>query len=194
MPGIDRLITEYARDPDARAAIGRILTRIGLTISGDELLEQPFQRIPRGKTIRKSRFSDGSFRVFYSALEQDTAEAERTYWFRKDMEVDNDLDFGIYLMFECTFSGVEKDLRSRTSDWPELIHDSDYTFCNKLGTEAKKLALDALVTYSARRPGGVNLPVFARSALSRANAISWVEVTYDPATGNVSAQHKRLKR
>lgn len=194
IPEIDQLISEYVRGAVARASIRSILTRIGLTVSGDELLGRPFQPIPRGRRIRRSRFSDGSFQVFYSALEQDTAEAEREYWFRKDMEVDGDLDFGIYLMFECRFSGVKKDLRSRVRDWPELIHTDDYNFCNRLGSEAKRLALDGLVTCSARRVEGVNLPVFSRSALSGANVISWVEMTYDPATGHVSAQHRRFKR
>ncbi len=50
--------------------------------------------------------------------------------------------------------------------WRDLIHGNDYTFCNRLGAEAVSQDLDGLLAPSVRKPGGTNVPVFSRRALS----------------------------
>ena len=83
------------------------------------------------------------------------------------------------------FTGVEKDLRGKLDDWPDLVAD-DYAFCNRIGAEARELGIDGLVTPSARHPGA-NQPVFQRSALSEPRHEGAVSMTYDPDTGSVVA-------
>lgn len=90
-----------------------------------------------------------------------------------------------YRRLECTFSGREKDLRAKVSEWPDLVHETDYTYCNRIGAEARRLDLDGLVVPSARLPGA-NLPVFRRAAIVEAELGDLVAVTYDPASGAVS--------
>lgn len=89
--------------------------------------------------------------------------------------------------FAGTFDGIEKDLRPKIADWPDLVHDSDYSFCNQLGAEAKRLELDGLVTWSARHQG-LNLPVFKRRAISDSKLEGTIAMTYHPDTGKVTAQ------
>ena len=67
--------------------------------------------------------------------------------------------------------------------WPDLMHGSDYTFCNRLGTEAVSADLHGLLAPSVRRSGGTNVPVFAREALSNPREQSLVEVTCGTPNG-----------
>ena len=71
------------------------------------------------------------------------------------------------------------------SAWPDLVHSTDYTFCNKLGAEATRSGLDALLAPSVRRAGGTNLPVFARRALSNVDQLEMVSLTVDPSSRSV---------
>ena len=73
-------------------------------------------------------------------------------------------------------------------EWPELTHDSDYGFCNALGAEAVESGLDGLLTPSARKDHGTNLPVFRRRAIDNPVVEARVAVTLDPSTGEVSSR------
>lgn len=81
----------------------------------------------------------------------------------------------------CTFLSLEKDLRSKLAEWPDLTHDTNYTFCNKLGEEARETGIDGLLTPSARHEG-TNLPVFNRSSLRQAQLGHVVKISLNPAT------------
>ena len=116
-------------------------------VNPDEFLDGPFE--PKHRFKCQTRFSDGSFPVFYSSLEPDTAEAEVMHWVPLRIGNPQDPRTVYYRSFSCEFFGVEKDLRSKVSDWPDLIEPSDYTFCNQLGNEAKEMQIDGLLTRSA---------------------------------------------
>ena len=113
----------------------------------EELIDEPFR--PKKKLRNGTRFSDGSFPVFYSSLEAETAEAEVAYWFRKVFAGTSARKRTAYYQgFHCTFEGLEKDLRRKTMDWPELVHEKDYSFCNLLGAEAREKGIDGLIVPS----------------------------------------------
>ena len=130
----------------------------------DALLDGPFRPKPRlemtGYSI--SRFSDGSFPVFYCATEAETAEAESRYH-RTRFVPDTPTR---YIVFTCDFDGCVKDLQPQKDEWPALTYECDYEFCNELGSEAVETGLDGLLAPSVRRVGGTNIPVFSRSAIS----------------------------
>ena len=79
------------------------------------------------------------------------------------------------------------------ADWPDLTHDSDYGFCNSLGTEAVAAGLDGLLTPSARRSDGTNLPVFRRHAISNPVVHALVAMTLDPSSGEVTVSKKDVE-
>ena len=79
----------------------------------------------------------------------------------------------------CTFDGLEKDLHPKQADWPELVHDHDYAFCNGLGAEAIRSELDGLVSPSARRHGGANMPIFRRQAIRNPQSQGLAPITCD---------------
>ena len=149
-----------------------------------EFCDAPFRPKPRFPRV-PTRFSDGSFPVFYSSLEPETAETEVRHWLPRRFGQLSTPRTMYYQRFSCEFSGSEKDLRGRETEWPELV-GNDYTFCNRIGAEAQELRLDGLVTPSARH-SGANQPVLQRSALSEPRYEGIVAMTYDPDTGSVAS-------
>ena len=185
LPWNDQFLAELELDASSEQELRALLVAAGYETSPEELCDAPFR--PKRRLKRKTRYSDGSYLVFYSALDPTTAEAEVAHWFRKS--------FGgrpqgqrsaYYQCFTCLFEGEEKDLRGKQSEWPDLVHDSDYTFCNRIGAEAVRLELDGLVVPSARQENGSNLPVFKRSAIRDPEAQSLVKITLDPRTGETA--------
>ena len=181
----DQFLAGLELDALGEQELKELLVAAGYETSPEELCDAPFR--PKRRLKRKTRYSDGSYLVFYSALDPKTAEAEVAHWFRKS--------FGgrpqgqrsaYYQCFTCLFEGEEKDLRGKQSEWPDLVHDSDYTFCNRIGAEAVRLELDGLVVPSARQENGSNLPVFKRSAIRDPEAQSLVKITLDPQTGKTA--------
>lgn len=179
----DKFLGELNLDAAARKELVELLSERIPQDPIEELLDGPFRQRARFRT--ETRFSDGSFPVFYSALATETAKAEVAFWFRTSYAGNPRSDRTAYFQsFRCRFEGSEKDLRSKARDWPNLVHESDYSFCNQLGAEARQGGVDGLVVPSARHEGA-NMPIFVRSAISGPELGEIVEMTYGPDTGEV---------
>lgn len=160
-----------------------VLAAVGREATADELCDAPFR--PKRKLRRRTRYSDGTFPVFYSSLAPETAEAEVGHWLPVVMGRPKTARTMYYLRLECTFSGREKDLRAKVAEWPDLVDETDYALCNRIGAEALALELDGLVVPSTRH-SGANVPVFRRQAIRNAELGDAVAVTYEPASGGMS--------
>lgn len=181
----NEFLAELDLDADGQVEMLDLLS--GLIPQGpiDELLDGPFRQMT--KLRNRTRYSDGSYPVFYSALEATTAEAEVAFWFRKEyVGTPKRNRTAYYQGFRCTFDGIEKDLRSRKREWPDLVHNSDYSFCNQLGAEARALGIGGLVVPSARQEMGTNMPIFVRGVLSDPKLDEVVAVTYRVDTDDVA--------
>ena len=166
-----------------------LLASRGISDTPDDLLSGPFRPKPQlRKSGYRTRFSDGSFPVFYSSLEMETAEAEVAFWFLKNISEPTKRRTAYYTRLSCRFDGLIKDLRSALANRAELTDDSDYSFCNSVGAEAVTSGLDGLVTPSARADGGTNLPVFTQRALSNPSVRGLMALTLDPSTGKVAVR------
>ena len=171
---------EQGYDQQNIAELTDLLQSCGAADSLEELCAAPFRPkrwLNKGR-FPVTRFSDGSFAVFYCSTEPETAEAEVRHHFCANYSgrpADNRVAW--YQRFKCDFQGSVKDLRSMQTEWPELTHHSDYRFCNMLGAEAKASLLDGLIAPSARRPGGTNVPVFERSAIGEPRDLTLIQVT-----------------
>lgn len=148
------------------------------------LLDKPFKPKPQlEKHKLVSRYSDGSIKVFYSALERETAEAEVKHFTKKYLMQHSIKPRTVYfLRLTCDFSGSLKDLREKQNEWTWLIHDSDYAKCHGIAREAVEEGLDGLLAPSARRNSGTCLPVFKRTAISNPASEDVVSFTFDPST------------
>ena len=167
-------------DQERSAELIDLLRETDTRDSLEKLLDDPF-RPKRRLQSKSTRFSDGSFAVFYSSLDQETAEAEVRHHCAKFSGKPDNGRVAWYQRFKCNFEGYIKDLRTKQGQWPGLTHKNDYGFCNRIGAEAQKASLDGLLVPSARRSGGTNLPVLVRSALSDPRDLRLVRVSCDPS-------------
>ena len=74
-----------------------------------------------------------------------------------------------YQRLECSMVGDGYDVRPHLAAWPFLVDQNEataYPGCQALAREARDNGSDGPLTISARRAGGVNVPVFRRRALS----------------------------
>ena len=177
-------MAELRLDPQGVDELRKFLVEGHHTNSLEELLDGPFRRKRRFRS--QTRFSDGSFPVFYSSFDAPTVESEVKHWLPSHIGQPRNPRTVYYRRFSCTFDGVEKDLRSKIKDWPQLMEGSDYTFCNQLGAEVRTLKIDALVTLSVRHKEGVNLPIFSRETIGNPRSEAFLAMTYNPTTGKVS--------
>ncbi|NRA47125.1 MAG: RES family NAD+ phosphorylase [Oligoflexales bacterium] len=114
---------------------------------------------------RWGRFGDGSFGVWYSAIEEETS-IQETLFHRPEIDK-NDLGNAIHpimqdrRMFKAELSShISVDLRKVSKKYPLIIHESNYEFCQNLGKLAVDCSWISYQTPSVRNPGGTCVPVF----------------------------------
>jgi hypothetical protein len=149
-----------------------------------ELMESPFDRKTAlaNKFGVLSRFSNGDWPVFYTAIGRETAAKETSYHYGRKAAGDAVARRPVhYSVVRCAFNGVAIDLQSKLPDWPDLVSD-DYNFCNGLGKEAFDMALGGFLSPSARNPGGTTVPALLRGTLSNPAIEATVRLTYDAGT------------
>jgi RES domain len=160
------------------------------------LLDAPFTPKPQ-LAVRRSvptRFSDGSLRVFYSSLESETAELEVLHWYA-GAALGSAARVTYYDRFRCHFRGPAVDLRPNLGEWPFLTGDGEeaYASCQALAREAVGRDLGGLLTPSARRASGTNVPVFRRETLSEPEILGFTAFSRD-ASGEVTVRPSRNRK
>jgi hypothetical protein len=180
------LLRKLGFDPQGISEIVALLQECGITDDPSDVLDGPFAYKPLLKSER-TRFSDGTVRVFYSALEPETAKREQQHWHMKPLLQGGEAPLRMYYRcVQCTFSGDVKDLRPMVGKWPFLVDDDGYDQCNQLGVEAARSGLGGLLSRSARRPEGTTSPIFSRPCLSDVEFQAYSMFEYDPSTKAVT--------
>jgi hypothetical protein len=154
------------------------LIAVDLPIDSAELLTMPFRRRHSDGKFRPGRFNDGSFGVYYSALEEETSIEEIRFHRGKDIKSalsalqqhsssPRPQAGWYYSVFQAQYVGLTVDLTSCDQEFPQLLADEQhgYPFCRQLGRQAHTNGRDGFRTPSAQRRGGVCTPVFTESAL-----------------------------
>jgi hypothetical protein len=161
--------------------LDEVLTFLGGDGDPEELLDAPLRADPL-RVSEPTRFSDGTWRVFYGAADWDTAAAEIGYHVMTAAE-------GLAAMFyyqrlECNVDGDGCDLRAHAAAiWPFLTDRNEaaaYPGCQMLAREARDNDADGLLTLPARRDAGVNVPVFRRGALRDPRIVGGAAVELHP--------------
>lgn len=136
--------------------------------SGEQLIGNsftPWGDDPSAPYGAPTRYSDGSWPVCYCALDLDTAVAEVNFHLAEDARpLDGSSRRYLKSLVLVRLDGQSYDLVPKLSEWPELV-SNDYLFCTDLGREAETQRADIFVAPSARRNGGINFPVFQRTAI-----------------------------
>ena len=114
-----------------------------------------------------SRFSDGTWGVFYAANDLDTAIAEtkhhRERFMRATEQPRMELDMRVYLV---DLAGNLHDLRGRKPTSPLVYHDDSYAVSQNLARKLRDNGSSGIVYDSVRHAGGECAAVFLPRLLS----------------------------
>ena len=116
-----------------------------------------------------SRFSDGSYGVFYAAKDLDTAIAEtkhhRVRFMRATAQSRMELDMRVYAI---DLEGDLHDLRGRQAAFPEVYRRDDYTVARRLALTLREAGSNSIAYDSIRHDGGECVATFHPPLLSNA--------------------------
>lgn len=116
-----------------------------------------------------SRFTDGTFGVFYAANDLETAIAETRYHRERFMlataQTHMELDMRVYVI---DLAGDLHDLRGQKAAYPLVYHNDNYAAAQHLAKSLRKDGSNGVAYDSVRRDGGECVAVFRPPLLSNA--------------------------
>lgn len=117
-----------------------------------------------------SRYSDGSFGVWYGCDSAETSAYETAYhWLRgflTDAGFENELVVGERKLYEVACDAALVDLRPWATAQSALVHKSDYGYTQSVGARLHREGHPGLVTASVRHAAGHNYVVLNPDVLS----------------------------
>jgi hypothetical protein len=165
--------------------------------SRSPVIERPFEDAAWFNAIdwpfrywRSSRFCDGSFGVWYGSDCVATTVHETAYhWFHGllgDAGFENEAVVIERKVYSVACCAALLDFRPRVQDQPELLHRTDYGYCQSVGARIHREGHPGLVVPSVRHPQGENYVVFNPAVL--ANPRANCELTYRLAGQRISVE------
>lgn len=169
-----------ATNPAALAAMGRI----DLVAPADRVVGEGAGLIMPAFTFpgQPSRFTDGSYGVYYAAASDDTAVAETRYHQSRRLAAGNVGPLVIELMLlHADLRAPLADLRGRRPSLPAVYHPTDYAAGQALGAALRPAGAYGIVYDGVRDPGGTCAAVFRPRALSNCRPARAVHYHWDGA-------------
>lgn len=146
----------------------------------------PFETQP----FMHGRFGDGSFGVWYGALESETTIYETVYhMLRTELGIEH-LDEVVIrerAVYRVHCNAVLCDLTGKCEEYPQLL-GNDYSFTQQIAKELQRQGHPGLVAKSARCEDGANIAVFNESTLSNARSAFYLTYYLDPRTKTVRVE------
>ncbi len=147
----------------------------------------PFEQDP----FFKSRFSDGTFPVWYGSLELMTTVHETAYHAIKFDSTIIGLNEEITRyrsVYRVFCSTILLNLIDKKDHYPDLVSE-DYGFCQKVGLNAQKAGQTGLLSVSARCNGS-NAVIFKPEILSNPRLQEKLTYRFDPSDGAFDAHRE----
>ncbi len=117
-----------------------------------------------------SRFSDGSFGVWYGCDSAQATVYESAYhwyrWFLRDAGFENEPVVGERKLYAVSCAAALLDFRPLVGDYPDLLHKTDYTVAQSVGARIHREGHPGLVIPSVRYAQGENYVVMNPAVLS----------------------------
>lgn len=117
-----------------------------------------------------SRYSDGTYGVWYGSDSVETTVYESAYhWYRgllSDAGFERMAVVSERKVYSVTCNAALLDFRKPAVEHPDLVHPSDYAFCQSVGARIHREGHPGLLTPSVRRPEGENVAIFNADVLS----------------------------
>jgi RES domain len=142
----------------------------------------------------RTRYSDGSFGVWYGARTLETSIRETVHHFRLNTlasEIAATSRVPIHQerrVHRVRCSAMLVDLRALCAEEPRLLDPRDYSYCQALGARLRQAALPGLQSLSARDDGGEVAGVFLREALSDPRDVCYLTYILQPGNGRVDVE------
>ena len=122
------------------------------------------------KNWQASRFSDGTFGVWYGSESVETTVYESAYYWYKGLLSDAGYERQVVMaerkVYLVACGAALLDLRKASHKHADLLHPLDYAFCQSVGARIHREGHPGLLTPSVRRPAGENAVIFNPNVLS----------------------------
>ena len=137
-----------------------------------------------------TRFSDGTYGVWYGSDSVETTIYESAYhWYGglltdagfEKMSVSTDRK-----VYSVSCDAALLDVRAAAVEHTDLVHRTDYAFCQTVGARVHREGHPGLVTPSVRRSSGENIVIFNPAVLS--NPRHHCQLTYRLEAGQIAVQ------
>lgn len=136
-----------------------------------------------------SRFSDGSFGVWYgSDVVETTVYETACHWigFLADAGLDHESVVHRRRIYTVLCQAIMLDFRSVVESYPQLLHKTDYTFTQQVGARIHREGHPGLLSFSARHSGGLNYALLNPGVLSEPSHYS--DLVYRLQNGVISVE------
>lgn len=118
-----------------------------------------------------SRFSDGSYGVWYGSAAIETTVYETAYhWFHglvHDAGFEREAITAERKVYAVACNAALLDFRQAVAEYPGLLHPSDYSFSQAIGARIHHEGHPGILIQSVRHAGGENIAVFNDAVLTR---------------------------
>ncbi len=122
------------------------------------------------KNRQTSRFSDGSYGVWYGSESVETTVYESAWhWYRgllSDAGFEREAVIAERKVYSVACAAALLDFRQVTAAHADVLHPSDYAFSQSVGARIHREGHPGLLIQSVRRPCGENVAVFNPAVLS----------------------------
>lgn len=123
------------------------------------------------KNWQASRFSDGTYGVWYGSESIETTVFESVHhWFNgliRDAGFEHETVVAERTVYMVTCHAALLDFRAAAVKNPDLLHRSDYSLCQSVGARIHREGHPGLLSQSVRRVGGTNVVIFNPDVLSK---------------------------
>lgn len=203
------LFDDISDDPAARALLQAVeMDRKPADYTGVSVVRRPFEESAYLAKLAEaigfpfrhpgaSRFSDGTFGVWYGANSVLTSAYETAYHWLESL-VEGVLDrpaethYVERKVFRVRCNAALLDLRPQIPAWPQLLDRRDRAFCQRLGGRLRGDRYPGVVSRSARTPypGGTNVAVFQPGVLDYPRDECFLTYAVEPDSRCVRLERK----
>ncbi len=127
-----------------------------------------------------SRFSDGTYGVFYCARERDTAIHETRYHSGLFMQATQEPPMRLQMrLYAVKVSGEVVDLRAAAQAEPCIVDPGDYGYAQGLGRKLREQNVQGILYPSGRHPGGECLAALRTGILHNCRHSAYLEYNWN---------------
>lgn len=168
--------------------------------SASPIIDRPFEDAAWNNAIawpfrhwQASRYSDGTFGVWYGCDSAETSVFETAYhWYHGllgDAGFEHEDVIAERRLYGVACDAALLDLRPQLKKFPALLHKTDYGFCQAIGARLRREGHPGLVTRSVRHAAGTNYAVLNAAVLSAPKMLG--QLRYRLQGGRIRVEKQR---